>query len=225
MRFLIRWLFRFLILGIVLVVALFLTKDSLLKSYIEHRLRTQTGMEVRVGQVELGVFSPSLRLADLVIFNPAEFGGAPLIHVAELRVEYDPVAMARRRLRFDLVRLNLAEVNVVRNQAGKSNFEYLQQKTGLGIPSSKELNGWVFDSIDVLNISVGRIRFTDMKNPARPSEWNLGLRNEILKNIRSVQDLYGLTTQLMIRRGMSNVIQGPAVQGKTSVPTGPARRP
>jgi uncharacterized protein involved in outer membrane biogenesis len=214
MRFLIRWLFRFLILGVVLVAALLLTKDALLKSYIEHRLRSQTGMDVQIGQMELGLFSPTLRLADLVIFNPAEFGGSPLIHMAELRVEYDPVALSRRQLSFPLVRLNLAEVNVVRNQAGKSNFEYLQEKTGVGIPSSSDPGAWEFQKIEVLNLTVGRVRFTDMKNPARPNDWNVGLRNEILKNIQSVQDLYGSATQLMVRQGLSTVLSNSVGRGK-----------
>ncbi len=86
MRFLVRWTFRLVILAAVLAVALILSKDALLKSLAETQIRAQTGMDVRIGKLELGLFSPTLNVEDFKLYNPAEFGGSPLLDVPDLHV-------------------------------------------------------------------------------------------------------------------------------------------
>src|SRR5690242_6421016 len=120
-KFIFRWLFRAFILLIVLAVALVLLKDTLIKSFVENRLRKQTGLEVKIDKLEVGMFSSIINMEGFKIYNSPEYGGAPFIDLPELHVEYDRDALALRKFHLNLVRFNLAEVLVVEGKDGKTN--------------------------------------------------------------------------------------------------------
>ena len=89
LKFAFKWLFRLLLLAVVLVVILALSLDSLLRVYMEHNLRAQTGMDAEIGRVSLGWFEPRLEIRDLKIYNPAAYGGTLFLDIREIHVEYD----------------------------------------------------------------------------------------------------------------------------------------
>lgn len=130
MKFIFRWLFRLLILTIVLVVALVLLKDVLIKALVEYRLRAQTGLDARIGRLEMGLLTPTLTIEDLKLYNPAEFGGSLFLDLPELRLEYDRPALAAGRLHLILLRMNLAVVHVVEDKSGQYNLRFLEAKLG-----------------------------------------------------------------------------------------------
>ncbi len=88
MKWLFRWLFRLLILLIVLVVAGVLLLNPIAKEITEYRIKRETGMDVKIGNLEVGILNPGVTIENLVLYNSAEFGGAPFIDLPELRVEY-----------------------------------------------------------------------------------------------------------------------------------------
>ena len=202
MKFVVRWAFRLVILLVVLAVAAVLLKDALLKSLTEHRLRTQSGLDVRIGKLEIGLLTPTITFDNFRIYNPVEFGGSPFIDLPELHVEYDRGALAAGKLHMILVRLNVAEINIVKNKAGQSNLEVLQarlkQKAAGNLKTSLEFAG-----INVLNLSVGKIKLTDLNRPSQVQEVNIGLKNEILRNVKSEMDLVGLMGKIMLLGGKS----------------------
>lgn len=204
MRFVIRWAFRFLILVVVLGVALVLLKDTLLKSLAEQRLRREIGLEVRIGKLEAGLFTPTVHLERLVIYNTAEFGGGLFIDLPEVHLEYDRLALASRKLHLTLVRLNLAEANIVKNQAGRTNLEGLEARQkekpapGAGSP------GFEFTGIDLLNLSIGKLRFTNLQQPSQTREVNIQLQNEMLRNVTAAGDLSGLLVKLVLQKALKS---------------------
>ena len=115
MKTLFRWVFRLFVLSIVLVVALVLLKDTLVKAIAERQIRAQTGMDVKIGKFELGLLSPTLSIEDFKIYNTAEFGGSPFLVMPELHVECEGSDLMAHRLHLKLVRFNLAEINIVQN--------------------------------------------------------------------------------------------------------------
>ena len=82
------------------------------------RLRNTTGAEVRLGSVEIGFRKGTFRLGQLVLLNPPEFGGGPLLDLPELYLEYDQAAAATNAVRFKLVRVDLAELGLAVDKAG-----------------------------------------------------------------------------------------------------------
>lgn len=200
-----KWLLRLIFVIVVLVVLVFAFKDSMLRIAAEHRLRAQTGMDVKIGKFSSGIFSPVVTIENLKIYNTAEFGGTPFLDIPELHIELDSLALAQRKLRITLVRLNLAELDIVKNEAGQTNIFRIKNKVEGG--GSKKnglqaaLGDFQFDGIDVLNLSLGKAKFIDLKDAKNNREIRVDLQNQIFKNVKSDADVYGILFLVWLRSG------------------------
>jgi hypothetical protein len=231
-KFIFRWGFRLLILLVVLAGVLVLCKDALIKSLIESRIRTQTGMDVKIARLEIGLFTPTVSIEGFKLFNTPQFGGVPLIDVPDLYLEYDRSAASRRELHFKLVRVNLAEINIVEDAAGKTILPWLQaQQTNPSTNASQDIQ---FSGIDVLNLSVGTLKLTNLGNPAKSRAIKIGLQNEVLKNVKSANDLSSLAIKLLwqnareVPDGILNApnpatLSAPATAPSKTLPTSPRK--
>ena len=122
MKWLLKWLGRLFLLAVALAVILLLSLDSLLRVYLEHTIRAKSGLEAEIGKCSLGLTRPTVTIRDFKLYNPPDFGGAPFLDFREIHAEYDPAALIRRKLHLTLVRLNLGELDIVKNEAGKTNL-------------------------------------------------------------------------------------------------------
>jgi len=194
-RRLFRWVVR-IVLGLILlavagVVVVILLLDTLTKEVIVSRLRSRTGMEVKISAVHVGLLSPTISIEGLKLYNTADFGGSVCLDMPELYLKYDPSALRARQLHLALLRLDVAELSVVVNKSRRNNFEILKQKSK---ESGKEKSSWEklkFTSIDVLNVTLGKFH---LKNLASGSgeEIDFGIKNQILRNVKTGADLSSL---------------------------------
>lgn len=211
MRFLFRWAFRLFLVLVVVVVALVLLKDTLIKSFTEHELRAQTGLDTKIDRVRAGLFSASLTIENLKLYNTAEFGGSPLLDAPELHLECEPGPLALRRLRFKLVRLRLNELNIVENKEGRTNITgfvgELQKLASAKSPESA-IAGFEFAGIEVLNLTLDKIRYSNLRRPGKDLDVQVGLRNEILTDIKTLPELSDLILNLLFKRGITITSQG-----------------
>jgi hypothetical protein len=200
-----KWILRLAVLVAVLVAVLLVLKDSILRVVTERRIHSETGMKVKIGKLSFSLFSPVVTIENLMLYNTTEFGGTPFLDVRELHLELDPVGLAEHKLHVKLMRFNLAELDVVKNEAGQTNVFSMMNKVKL--PGSNKggsgapLKGFDFTGIDVLDLSLGKARFVDLKNPAKNMEISLGLRNQVFKNVKSDADLYGILFMIWLRSG------------------------
>jgi uncharacterized protein involved in outer membrane biogenesis len=208
---LLKWIFRLAFLAVVLIVALVLSKDAILRTLAERRIRAETGMDVKIGKFSVGLLSPVVTIKDFKLYNPPAFGGIPFVTIPELHVEYDRLALAQRKLHITLMRFNLSEFSVVKNEAGQTNIVSLMGRVGGKPPSGGGRSGggsaradrFEFAGIDVLNLSLGKVRFIDLKFPHLSRELNLNLHDQILKNVKSESDLFGVLLLVWLRSGGS----------------------
>jgi uncharacterized protein involved in outer membrane biogenesis len=208
MKWLFKWLFRLFLLAVVLVVILLLSLNSILRVVMENRIRAQTGMDAEIGKFSAGLLEPTVEIQNLRLYNPPDFGGTPFLNIPEIHVEYDRAALARHEIHFTLVRFNLGEFDIVKNEAGQTNLFALgitlpnqAAKSGSGAASLKRQTGYDFKSIDVLNVSVGTVKFIDLKNQRNNREQTIGLDNLVIKNVKSETDLAGLFVLVALRSG------------------------
>ena len=209
MKFLFKWLLRFFLLLAALVAAALLSWDWIVKTVAEHRIQAVTGMETRIGKLEVGVTHPVIHIENFRLYNTAEFGGSPLVTLPEVHLEYDPAALRAGKVRIKLLRINLAEVNLVRNLAGQTNVNVLRDKleaqksniSGGSPAGGKGGKGLEFEKIDMLNLTLGKVRFTDLAHPAAIGEWNLDVHNQAFLNVKSQEDLYGMAFVLLLKCG------------------------
>jgi hypothetical protein len=204
-KFAFRWAFRFLILLLVLVVAGILLLDTIAKAVIEHRIRRATGLDAKIGKLEIGIFNSKVTLENFVVYNSAEFGGSPLVQMPELHVEYDRGALFSRKLHYKLVRFNLAQLNIVENKNGRLNTEMLQKNlpgTAGSKPGGPHI-GYQFTGIDTLNLTLGKVTFVSMKQGGVPEELKMDMQNVLIPNVKSGQDLSAVMIVIALKNGVN----------------------
>jgi uncharacterized protein involved in outer membrane biogenesis len=206
-KFIFKWLFRLFLLVVVLIVVLLLSYNSILRLVIEHNIRAQTGMDAEIGRFKLRILEPTIEIQDLKIYNSTNFAGTPLLDIPEIHVEYDRAALARKEIHITLLRFNLGEFDIVKNEAGQTNIFSLgvalpSKKSGVAVTSDlKKQTGYDFKGIDVLNVSVGRAKYIDLKDQRNNREQNIDVENCVMKNVKTPDDLAGLGLLVGLRGG------------------------
>jgi len=203
MKWFFKWLFRLLVLAVVLVVIFFLSLDTIIRVVMENRIRAQTGMDAQIGKFTLGLVEPTITIKDFKLFNPPSFGGTPFLDIKEIHAEYDRDALKKRELHVTLLRFNLGELDIVKNSAGETNIFSIASlpsvKKKHGAKSVQALTDFEFTGIDALNVSVGKVRFIDLKDQQNNREQNIGIENCVTPNVKSQADLGPLIAIIVLR--------------------------
>ena len=234
MKWLFKWALRIVVLAVAAVVLLLVFKDSILRAIAEHQIRAATGMDVKIGRISSGLLSPVVNIENLTLYNTPEFGGTEFLVVPELHVEFDPEALANEKFRIKLLRAKVAELDVVRNLAGKTNILTMfskmpKDKTGShGIHIGRKK--FQFESIDVLNLSLTRARFIDLNNRAHDRVSLVNLDNQVFPNVRSEADFKVIAAVLWMNSGGASFLDPRAFVGdlfktKPAHPPDPIDRP
>jgi len=208
MKFVFKWLFRLCLLLLVLAIIFFLSFDTLLRLSAQHNIRAQTGMDAEIGAFHMGLLEPVVHLENVRLHNPPDFGGTPFLNIPEIHIEYDRAALARGKIHVTLLRFNLAELDIVRNELGRTNlFAFGMAAPAKSAPTPapaaelKRRTGLNFQQIDVLNLSLGTVKFIDLKQPQHNRQKNLGIENQVVKDVKSLADLTGLGLLIALRSG------------------------
>ena len=165
-------------------------------------------MDAEIGKFSVGLLEPTVEIQNLRLYNPPDFGGTPFLNIPEIHVEYDRAALARHEIHVTLLRFNLGELDIVKNEAGQTNIFALgiircqkNPAAAAGAASFKRQTGYDFKAIDVLNVSIGKVKFIDLKNQRNNREQTIGIENLVLKNVKSQTDLAGLAVLVALRGG------------------------
>lgn len=216
MKTLFRWCIRLfvtlLILLVVLAVGGVLLKDVIAKSLAERNLRDTTGLDAKISKLEIGLGTPTVNLEGLKLYNTAEFGGGTFLDLPELRVEYVPGDVRSGKLHFKTVRLHLSEVHIVKNKNGKTNIEMLEKETKKKSSGQKEKTdkpGVDFGGIDTLYLTVGKIRITDERNPQNNDVIDIGLKDEVGKNLKTEAEITQWFQMVMLKRALATAFSEP----------------
>jgi len=211
-----RWLFRTVVtlifLFIVLVVVGVLLKDVIAKSLAERNLRNNTGMDAKIEKMEVGLATPTVSLEGLKLYNTPDFGGGTFLEMPELRIEYIPDGIRDGKLRLKTVRLHIAEVNIVKDKNGKTNVEMLEKESkrkARGEKDKTDKPGIDFGGIDTLYLTVGKLKITDLANPKNNQEINVGLKDEVGRNLKTEADLTGWFAGVVFKLYLQQVMTNP----------------
>ncbi len=223
MKWIFRWAFRLFILLVILVIAGILLLDTIAREYVEYQIRSQTGMEAKIGKVRIGLLNPGVTVENLVLYNSAAFGGSPFIEMPELHVEYDRDALLSHKLHCRLLRFNLARINVVEDKNGRRNLDMMQAKVlppGGAAGASKNgapgrnSAGVDFAGIDTLNLTLGRLTYLRMKEPEKVDEFKLKVDHQVFTGIKSQEDFSGVLLVALLKSG-ADVFQKGGGSGQT----------
>jgi hypothetical protein len=202
-KFFVRWAIRLILLGVVLIVAFVLLRDQILREVVETQLSRGMGMEVTIGSLSTKLTRPIVTAKNVVIYNTAAFGGGPFLDIPDLHLEWSADARGRADLHFKVARVNIQQFNIVENKEGRTNITDISAALQKVHTVNTNEPGVRFNGIDTLNLSVGNVRYINLRRPERTQEMNLALQNEIVQNVRTWDDMAGLLFKILIRAGFN----------------------
>lgn len=197
MRRLIKWLFLLPLILLAVAVGLVLSKDAIAKAAVEQQIRAQTGMDVKIGKFSLSLLSPVANLENITLYNPADFGGTPFLNIREMHVEFDREALTRRELRLKLLRVNIAELTVVKNDQGLTNIVVFAAESG-SAASGPTIN---FAGVDVFNLSLQKVSYLDLEQQRNNRYYNVILRNQVTRDLKSAAEIHQVLVRIWERKG------------------------
>lgn len=226
-KFVFRWAFRLVLLAVVLAIGLLLLKDNIARNLTEERIRRETGFDAKIGKLEFSMLSPRVTLENVVIYNPAEFGGSIFLNIPDLHFEYSRKQLALGKIHLSLLRIHLSEFHIVENQHGRTNLVDVLHKVApelLGSPA-RPGDRYTFAGIDTLNLSLDEVRYTNLRIPKRNQEVKLALKNDLTQNVRTEQDVAGILFKVLLRAGITIYAdQSPAPKRMQAATNGTIRR-
>lgn len=204
-RFVFRWAFRLLLLIIVLVIGLLLLKDTIVRSLAEQHLRRKTGFETKIGKVDVGLLDPKFTLENVVIYNPPDFGGSKLLDAPEIHLEYEPGKLVLGKVHLTFLRLKLRELNIVESGGRTNLLEWFSKATpgATGTRGGQKSAGYSLSGVDLLNLSIGLVRYNNLERPKRSQEIKLNLENQLLRNVSNEEDFLKILFKLLFRAGIT----------------------
>lgn len=215
MKKLLRGLIILLLVLLAVVAGLLFFKDAMLRKFAESRIRQKTGLDARIGELKLPLGSATIAVRDFRVMNPPGFGTNALIDIPELFVQLDPDEAAARRLRFKVIRFHLRELNVVRAYDKRLNLDAISEQLEDRLDASIATNapaltnlastGLTFGGIDKLQLTLGRLRYTDLAQPQKSREVRFGVENETATNLRTAEDVTNWVATFLFRLVMQEI--------------------
>ncbi len=194
-----KWLLRIGIGLAVLLVAVVLARNWILRAALSAGVESATGFPLEIGKFDLGLFSSRLEVDRMRLLNPPGFEDPRCLDVPRLVLDVELTTMLGNRPHVQDLVLHVAEVVVVKNAKGETNLDRLKaltEKEEGGKEGAKPGGGGKSadrkgDSspekrkkvrIDHLDLRVGKVRFLDYSRArdGKPREdtWDLDLHLE-----------------------------------------------
>src|ERR1051325_4048312 len=104
---------RFILLGSLLLALGSQVQQTVVAHQFTNQFREKTGGEITWSSFENGVLGSSVRITDLKIFDASERGGALLVEMPELYLEYDREAWAQGKIHLKDLRMVIRNVNLM----------------------------------------------------------------------------------------------------------------
>ena len=60
-----------------------------------------------------------------------------------------------------------------------------------------------FAGLDMLNLTLGKGTWTDLRHSGTPREFNLGIRNEVVQDVKDSKELVAKLTPIFVRAGLA----------------------
>jgi hypothetical protein len=216
-RRLFRWVFRLLLSLILLVGVVVLLRNPIVRELAERQIRQETGMEAVIGRVRIAVKSAAIRLDNVRLLNPPEYGGQLFADLPDVYIEYDPFALVFRRVRFQRVLFRLDELRLVRDPHGRTNLQALSDRIERAQWKERlARRGFTYQGTDSVGFSIGRFRYFDARDPLRPEETFIGARGISVTKPREAQEILDVMGRLAEERGASGTAQ--ALQRRPATP-------
>ena len=140
------------ILIIFLVIVLAIARNSIVKTAIIKGLEAAVGVEVKIQDVDIGLFNSYATIKYLKVYNPAQFSDRLMADIPQIYLDYDLMGFFKNKVHLKKLKIEIKELSVVMNEKGKLNINSLAvlllKPSGAKPPEVK---------IDVLVLKIGKV--------------------------------------------------------------------
>jgi hypothetical protein len=123
--------------------------------------------------------------------------------VPELVVDLDAAKAADGKLHFRELKLNFSELNVVRNAAGRLNLDGVEKRIRERLHKRRKKHGEKFEfefaGIERMELTMGRVSYTDLKHPYHTLALNLAVKDELVTDLKTEEDLEKWASSMVFR--------------------------
>jgi hypothetical protein len=158
-----------LVLVVVSGVVLYFARNIIARKAVEVAAKELTGFPLEIGSVDIGLFGGTLEVRNMKLSNPPEFHGGTFIILPLVKVDYVTMSFLSKAPHIKELTVNVAEVDLVTNEKGETNYSVLQKRTSSiggsgGTPSGGTPGGGTPKEekkmqyrVDVIKVHVGSV--------------------------------------------------------------------
>jgi len=169
---------------IVLLVVLFLSLNFIARVSVEIGAKKITGFPLKIGSVDVRLFSSKLDVRDLTLMNPPEYQEKMFVDMPELYIDYRLRSMLSGAPHINDMLINIKQLVIVKTAKGDSNAMKLK-----GVVSGGDSKSSAKYQVDQLRIQVGTVTIKDYSH-AKPIERTLTLNlHRTYNNISDSTDI------------------------------------
>lgn len=185
----------------IFLTVIFISKDFLIKLLATPIASHALGAKVSIGDFSLDLGKSILKVKDLQLDSPQGYGEDPIVDVASLEVHYDLNLILKKKYHFNLIDLNIRNINLVKNKEGLLNVQALKPAAQHNdaqevkpASSTTQASAQPKQDIDLyigtLKLNVDRFTMKDNRStPASIENVDIGFHHQTFKEIKSVTDL------------------------------------
>jgi hypothetical protein len=186
---------------VVVIVLLLVFKNILIKTAVEQGTKRATGLELVIGDMNVGLLASKVDITDMQLLNPAGFPDKVMIDIPQFLVDVELASFFKKRVHVQTLALDLKELMVVRNKDRTLNLSALksvsekQQKVKKPVDQEEaEKEKKVPQvTIDTLVLKIGKVFYKDYSWGKTPFTKTFNLRiNEVYRDITDPKELVNL---------------------------------
>jgi len=122
-----RTLKAFLISILILILVAAIFRHTLCRLLIEKATARATGLKLSIEDLNLDILNNNLRMRGITLLNPPGFKNEALGEAREIFIKYDLLGSLGGRLHLRLLKADIDEINIIRNEKGGSNVSALKK--------------------------------------------------------------------------------------------------
>lgn len=170
-------------------------KNTIAQGAVQGVFKKMTGLDLKIGSLNLGLIAGRLDARAIQLKNPAGFVDPVMVDMPVLLVDLVPMSLLKGGAHLEEVRLDLKELLIVKNKDGKLNLDYLKpagsEKATTDKPAKTAKAPQI--QIDSLRLKIGKVIYKDYSKGGAPSvqEFSLNL-DESYNNISNINAILPL---------------------------------
>ncbi len=185
-----------------LVIFVLVARNFIVKTAVTKAVTALTGLKVEIQKIDIGLWSSTLEINSLKVYNPVGFTDKIMVDIPLVYVDYSLGGFFKNRVQLNKIKIEIKELAVIINEQGKLNYNslaMLMPKTGGG--KSPEVK------INELYLKIGKVWYKSYLRLAgtKQMEFNANIE-ETFKDVTNPSQLASdILKKILARVGISDL--------------------